>query len=92
MRIWYKSMQKKLTILEIQNKKYIILDNEGFDWEIEPGQLKKVEISIKNDPAMKENFIGNMLNHFVTCFSDFLGKNVSLKDINDALEKGYIEV
>jgi len=50
-----------------------------------------VEISIGNDPTMKENFIGNMLNHFVDSFSDFLGKKVSLKELNDALEKGYIE-
>jgi hypothetical protein len=85
-------MQKKLTILEIENKKYIIVENEGFDWEIEPEQLRKVEISIKNDPVMKENFIGNMLNHFVTCFSDFLGKKITLKEINEALDKGYIEV
>ena len=85
-------MQKKLSILKIEDKNYIILDNEGFDWEIDPKQLRLVEISIGNDPAMKESFIGNMLNHFVTCFSDFLGKKVSLKEINDALEKGCIEV
>lgn len=85
-------MQKKLRILKIEDKNYIILDNEGFDWEIDPKQLRMVEISIGNDPNMKESFIGNMLNHFVSCFSEFLGKKVSLKEINDALEKGYIDV
>lgn len=85
-------MQKKLRKLKIEDKNYIIVENEGFDWEIDPKQLRMVEISISNDPAMRESFIGNMLNHFVDCFSDFIGKKVSLKEINDALEKGYIEV
>jgi hypothetical protein len=67
------------------------VENEGFDWEIEPGQLRMVEISIKNDPTMRENLIGNLFNHFVDSFSDFLGKKVTLKEINDALEKGFIE-
>ena len=85
-------MQKHLKVLKIENKNYIIVENEGFDWEIESEQLRKVELSIKNDPLMKENLIGNMFNHFVSCFSDFLGRKVSLEEINDALEKGYIEV
>ncbi len=81
---------RKLRIVPIQGKKYIVLDNEAFDWEIEPEQLKAIEIKIKNDPPMKESFIGSIFNHFTASFSEFVGKKVSLKDINDALEKGYI--
>lgn len=47
-------MQKNIKIVNIQNKNYIVVDNEAFDWEIEPGQLKCVEVKIKNDPLMKD--------------------------------------
>ena len=85
-------MQKSLQIIEVENKKYIVLENEAFDWEVDPTEIRKVEISIKNDPPMKESYIGSIFNHLTSCFSEFVGKKVSLKEINDALEKGYIEV
>jgi hypothetical protein len=85
-------MQKKLEIIEVEGKKYIVINNEAFDWEIEPEQLKSVEIKIKNDPAMRENFIGNIFNHLTNSFSEFVGKKVSLKEMNDAIDNGYIEV
>lgn len=84
-------MQKALKILTIEGKKYIVLENEAFDWEVEPEQLRFIEIKIKNDPTMKESLIGSLFNHFTSCFSEFAGKKMSLKEINDALEKGYIE-
>lgn len=85
-------MQKKIEIVQIENKKYIVLENEAFDWEVQPEQLKIIEIKIKNDPALKDSFIGNVFNHLTSSFSEFIGKKVSLKDINDALEQGFIEV
>lgn len=85
-------MQKKIEIVQIENKKYIVLENEAFDWEVQPEQLKTIEIKIKNDPSLKDSFIGNVFNHLTSSFSEFIGKDVSLKEINDALEKGYIEV
>lgn len=71
--------------MQIEKKKYIVVENEAFDWEVQPEQLK-------NDPMLKESFLGNIFSHLTSCFSEFLGKKVSLKEINDALEKGYIEV
>jgi hypothetical protein len=85
-------MQKSLKIVEVDSKKYIVSDEEAFDWEVEDQQLKNIELMIKNDPSMKDNFIGSLFNHLVVSFSEFIGKKVSLKDINDALERGYIEV
>jgi hypothetical protein len=82
---------KTVSLVEIEDNKYIVVDNEAFDWELEPEQIKSLEFKIKNDPAMKDSFIGNIFNHLTTCFSEFLGKKVSLKEINDAIEKGFIE-
>jgi hypothetical protein len=85
-------MKKKMFIYSHEGKNYIVVDNEAFDWEIDPSHIKSVETKIKNDPLMKENFIGDIFNHVVESFSEFLGKKVSLKDINEALERGWIEV
>jgi len=85
-------MQKKLEIVKVENKNYIVLENEAFDWEVEPQQLKNIEIKINNDPETRDSLIGNVFNHLTSSFSSFVGKKMSLKDINDALEQGYIEI
>lgn len=79
-----------VSTVSIEGKNYIVVDDEAFDWEIEPEQLRTIEFKIKNDPAMKESFIGNIFDHMASCFSEFIGKKVSLKEINDALENGHI--
>ena len=85
-------MLKKVQIVKIEGKDYIVVDNEVFDWEIEPEQLKIIEFKIKNDPLMKDNFIGSLFDHLTACFSEFIGKKVTLKEMNDSIEKGHIEV
>jgi hypothetical protein len=74
----------------LENVNYIVVDNEAFDWNIEPEFVKMVVFQIKNDPEMKDNYIGSIFQHFAKCFSEFLGRKVSLQDINEAIEKGYI--
>jgi len=68
------------------------VESEAFDWQVTPEQLQFAAISIKNDPSMRQSYIGNIFKHITDCFSEFVGKKVSLKDINDAIENGYIEV
>ncbi len=81
---------RKVKITNHNGVNYIVVDNEAFDWEV--ADLQEIEIKIKNDPLMKENFIGSVFNHLTKCFSEFVGKQMSLKDINDALERGYIDL
>ena len=85
-----KTMQRIIKIVNVDGKNYIVVDNEAFDWEVEPEQLKRIELKIKNDPLMKTSLIGSIFNHLASCFSEFLGKKVSLKEINDALDSGVI--
>jgi uncharacterized protein YneF (UPF0154 family) len=85
-----KNMQKSIKILNVDGKNYIVVDNEAFDWEIEPEQLRSIEVKIKNDPPIRESLIGNILSHMTSCFSEFIGRKVSLKEINDAIENGCI--
>lgn len=81
---------KTVNLVEIEGKRYIVVDNEAFDWELDPEQFKSIEFKIRNDPSMKDSFIGNIFNHLTSCFSEFIGRKVSLKEINDAIEKGFI--
>lgn len=82
--------KQEVKIVNLEGINYIVVDNEAFDWSIEPDQVKHIQFQINNDPTMKDTYVGNILTHFTSCFSEFLGRKVSLKDINEALERGYI--
>lgn len=83
--------KKEIKIITVQEKNYIVVGNEGFDWAIEPEELDRMRVQIKNDPYMKENFIGSIFKNLTDCFSQFIGKNVTLKEMNEIIEKGFIE-
>jgi len=85
-------MRKKIAIHEHQGMRILAVDNEAFDWGLNEEQYKKAQFVIKNDPEMKENYVGDIQKHFIKSMSEFLGKQVTLKEINDAIEKGFIEV
>jgi hypothetical protein len=61
--------KQEIKIFNLEGINYIVVDNEAFDWYIEPDQVKKVQLQINNDPMMKETYIGNILSHFTNCFS-----------------------
>ena len=83
--------KKEIKIITVQEKNYLVVGNEGFDWAIEPEELDRMRVQIKNDPYMKENFIGSIFKNLTDCFSQFIGKNVTLKEMNEIIEKGFIE-
>jgi hypothetical protein len=83
--------KKEIKIITIQEKNYLMADSEVFDWDIESTELDKMRVQIKNDPYMRDNFIGSIFKNLTDCFSQFIGKNVTLKEINELIEKGFIE-
>jgi hypothetical protein len=82
--------KKEVKTVNLEGVNYIVVGNEAFDWSIEPEFVKMVQFQIKNDPEMKDNYIGSIFQHFTKCFSDFLGREVSLQEINKAIQEGYI--
>lgn len=84
-------MMKKVTMHDMDGIRIIAVDNEAFDWGIEEEDFKTINLIAKNDPEMKNNFIGNIQKHFVECFGEFIGRPTSLQEINKALESGWIE-
>ena len=84
-------MMKKVTIHELNGIRVIAVDSEVFDWGMEEEDFKATHLITKNDPEMKNSFLGNIQKHFVTCFGEFIGRPTTLQEINKSLESGWIE-
>ena len=69
----------------------IFVDDEVFDWGLVEDGLRRARAYVKKNPLMEKAIYGDIQNHFVSSFSEFLGQPVTLKEINEAIEKGYIE-
>lgn len=82
--------KKEVKKVNLEGINYIVVDKEAFDWNIEPEYVKMVQFQVKNDPEMRDSYIGNIFQHFTKCFSDFMGREVSLQEINEAIKEGYI--
>lgn len=85
-------MKKNLKIHEIDGVRMIVVGNEAFDWGVDEEHFKATALICKNDPEVKDNFLGNIQKHFVSSFSEFLGKDVTLTEINKSLKEGFIEL
>lgn len=66
------------------------VDGEIFDWGMDPESLEEARKMILQHTELTESITLSVINHFCECFSDFVGQNMSLSDINEAIERGYI--
>ncbi len=82
--------ENRITIHEHDGQKILAVNNEAFDWGINEESFKKVQFLARNDPEVKNNYIGSIQKYFVKCFSEFIGKEMTLKEINQAIKRGYI--
>jgi len=82
--------ENRITIHEIEGQRILAVNNEAFDWGIDEEHLKAVQVISKNDPEVKKNYIGSIQKYFVDCFSEFVGKEMTLKEINEAIKRGHI--
>lgn len=69
---------------DVGTVKAIYVDDEPFDW----GAVKQNTL---HNPVKKARLIVSVRNHFVNSFSEFIGKKVTLKQINEAIESGVLE-
>ena len=68
----------------------IFVERELFDWGLEEKDLKMAKTLIKQEPLMRKSVMGDIQSHFVACFSEFIGCEVTLVQINEALRTGEI--
>lgn len=87
---------KKLQIIKAiceETKKEInvlTVDGEVFDWGMEPESVLNAQDMQRNHPQFIETIMKTVTEHFIECLSDFLGRKISLRDFNDAVERGYL--
>jgi len=69
----------------------LVVDGEIFDWGMDPASLDQARKVIAEHNELTESVTLSVLGHFCECFSDFIGKTMSLDEINESIEKGYVE-
>lgn len=88
---------KKISILEIKNGegsdsvRMIVMDNEVFDWGLEPESIARAKKTMEQNPDIRESVISSIVGHFLDCFADFCGREITLEEVLEALKKGEIE-
>lgn len=85
-------MKKQVAVQEIDGINVLVVDDEGFDWGLDPDHLASLHETCLANPNLKDAMVATIQKHFVESFSEFLGTPVTLTQICDAIEQGWIEV
>lgn len=85
-------MKKSFELVNYSGVAILAVAGEAFDWGIDSVDLDNLRLTVKKDDGLKNSFVGDLKHHFITCLSDFLGRPITFKEINEALERGYIEI
>jgi len=81
---------KNHTNEEGQSYNAIFVEDHLFDWWLDEDNLTVARQLCKKEPLMKKSVMGDIQSHFVQCFSEFIGREITLKEINQALNLGEI--
>jgi hypothetical protein len=87
---------KKLEVIEaiddeIGKISVLSVDGEVFDWGLDLESFEQARKNILNHQELAESVALSIINHFLESFSDFLGRTVTLQELNEAIVKGNIE-
>ena len=92
-----KMKRYKVTINEVYNpeteEKYnaLYFNGELFDWGLDEKELIKAKDFCCEDNFFMKTIHGDICKYFTSCIEEILGKQVSIKEINEAIKKGYID-
>jgi len=88
---------RKIEIVQIHsdemNKTVNALSVDGlvFDWCMEPKEFEHAKSLIEHHKGMKESIILSITNHFLESFCEFIGRKITLNELNEAILNGQIE-
>lgn len=82
---------KTLEIKETPGGRAIFVDGELFDWGLEEEDLKRAKEFSETSLALRKSIHGDIQRHFLDSFAEFIGKAVSLRELNEAIESGCID-
>jgi hypothetical protein len=72
-------------------KKFLVFDNEAFDYEISEEDLSRAIHFCGTSEESKKVLNGEIQSHFLTCLSEFLGWQINLAGLMDAIRTGTLE-
>lgn len=70
-----------------QEVKAIFVDGIPFSWGIPSESISKAKFALMIDPTMEQIIFSDMCNHFLSAFSKFIGKDITLKEIMENLNE-----
>ena len=70
----------------------LYIDGHLFDYLIETKSLKKAKLYCNDNPNLKKSIHGDIQKHFLACLSEFIGREVTIQEVNNSIRKGEIEV
>ena len=71
--------------------RYLVFDNEAFDWEISLPELAKAVTFCGDSADAKKALNGDIQKHFLGCLAEFLGFPVTLEELMEAVKTGKLE-
>lgn len=86
----------KLEIVKIHDEELdksvhaISVDGNIFDWGMDKEQFEEARKIILRDPKLRESVILSIINHILENFSEFIGRKITLDELNKAIQIGEI--
>ena len=68
----------------------LLVDDELFDWGLDYQSFLSAKGTIALHKELSESIALSIINHFLECFSEFIGREINLQEFNLAMEKGEI--
>ena len=69
----------------------LYIGGDLFDWGIDMKSMQEAILFARDNETMKKALHGDVQNHFLECLSEGLRHKVTIKDVNKAIELGYID-
>lgn len=68
----------------------LFVDGILFDWGLDKTSLQEARTLSESNPTIQKSVQGNIQQHFLESFSEFLGRKITLLEVNVAIETGKI--
>ncbi len=81
---------RQVQTIEIDGIRMLVFDNEVFDWGLAEEDFQKAKVASNNDPETKANFIADIQKHLLNSLKEFLGREITLSELNQAIKEGWV--
>lgn len=82
---------RKHTSLEYGEINALFIDDELFDWGIDTKSMQEAILFARDNATMRKALHGDVQNHFLECLGEGLRYKITIKEVNKAIELGYID-